>query len=178
MHGETDHLRRRLWTAIWRRRAPLWLAAFAPLALAIWLLPAARTAMLAAIIIWGICAIADGYRWQRRIAAQWQSWFNAAVPALEDSSDLLVRDATTPIARLQQQRLQARLASVLTDADYQRIARTQARLAILPLILALLSVGAAAVWHRDTALTQAAAPAAAAHANKSIIDGEVYLSVT
>ena len=177
MHGETDHLRRRLWTAIWRRRAPLWLAALAPLALAIWLLPAARIAMAAAITIWGISAVADGYRWQRRIAAQWQSWLNAAIPALEDSSDLLARDATTPIARLQQQRLQARLANALTAADYQRIARAHARFAILPLILALLTASAAAAWHKGTAPTQAAA-APAGHANKPIIDGEVYLSVT
>jgi hypothetical protein len=50
--------------------------------------------------------------------SQWTSWLNAAIPALEDSSTLLAADATTPIARLQQQRLQARIASVLTDDDY------------------------------------------------------------
>jgi hypothetical protein len=176
MHGETDHLQRRLWTAIWRRRAPQWLAALAPLALAIWRLPDARPAMAAAIVIWGVCAVADGYRWQRRIAAQWHSWLNAAIPALEDSSELLTRDAVTPIARLQQQRLQARLVTALTAADYQRIARTQAGAAILPLVLALFAAGAAAAW-QHTGNAPARLAASVEQANRPVVDGEVYLSV-
>jgi hypothetical protein len=177
MHGETDYLRRRLWTAIWRRRSPQWLAALLPMLLASWMLSTTRIAMAEAITLWGICAIADGYRWKQRIAAQWQSWLNAAVPSLEDSSELLTSDAKSPIAKLQQQRLQARLASVLTDADYQRIARSQARFSIWPLLLSVLATGAAIAWQGQSAPTQTPPPAAA-HANKPIIDGEVYLSVT
>ncbi|NYE64011.1 hypothetical protein FHW58_005245 [Duganella sp. 1224] len=176
MHGEPDHLRRRLWTAICRRRAPLWLAALVPLALAMWLLPNARTFTAAAIAIWAISAAADAYRWRQRIASQWPSWLNTAVPALEDSSDLLAREVTTSIARLQQQRLQARLANALTAADYQRIAATRARFALLPLILALLASAAAAAWHGKVPPARPAAPHA--QANKPVVDGEVYLSVT
>jgi len=176
MPGETDHLRRHLWTAIWRRRGPQWLAAAVPLALAIWLLPAARPAMAVAIAVWGIWAVADGYRWRHRINRQWTSWLNAAIPLLEDSSELLAADATTPIARLQQQRLQARLASALTDDDYRSIGRTRAGYIILPLIFSLLAAGAAAAWHGQK--TAATAPQSTAQTAKPIIDGEVYLRVT
>ncbi|MRW87448.1 DUF4175 family protein [Pseudoduganella sp. FT26W] len=176
MPGETDHLRRRLWTAIWRRRGPQWLAAAVPLALAICLLPATHPAMAVAIAVWGIWAVADGYRWRHRISQQWTSWLNAAIPSLEDSSDLLAVDATTPIARLQQQRLQARLASALTDDDYRSIAHTRAGYIILPLALSLLTAGAAAAWHGRQAASSAPPPAT--QTTKPIVDGEVYLRVT
>jgi hypothetical protein len=176
MPGETDHLRRRLWAAIWRRRGPQWLAAAFPLVLAIWLLSATRVAMAAAVAVWGIWAVVDGYRWRHRINQQWTSWLNAAIPSLEDSSKLLAVDATTSIARLQQQRLQARLASVLTDDDYRNIARTRAGYVILPLILSLLTAGAAAAWYGKQ--TAPAAPPSAMQSTKPIIDGEVYLRIT
>jgi hypothetical protein len=184
MPGATDHLRSRLWTAILRRRAPQWLLALAPLALAAYLLsaagpaaiPAAAIGIAAAIAICIIWIIADALRWRRRIAKQWPSWLNAAIPQLEDSSTLLAADATTPIAKLQQQRLQARLADVLTDADYQAIARTRTKLAILPLALSLLAAGAAWAYHSRAAAP--ATPPAVTQANKPIIDGEVHLRVT
>jgi hypothetical protein len=175
MPGETDFLRRRLWTAIWHRRAPQWLAALVPLVLAMWLLPAARPVMLVAFVAWCLWTVTDGYRWHQRIKQRWPSWLNAAVPWLEDSSELLAVDATTPIARLQQQRLQARMASALTDDDYRSIARTHMRYAILPLVLSLLAAGAAAAWHGPQAAPLAPSPAV--HANKPIVDGEVYLRV-
>ncbi|RZT05959.1 protein of unknown function [Duganella sp. CF402] len=174
MPGATDHLRSRLWTAILRRRAPQWLLTLAPLALTVWLLPTATVAAAIAIcIIW---IIADAVRWRRRITQQWPSWLNAAIPRLEDSSTLLAVDAATPIAKLQQQRLQARLADVLTDTDYQAIARTRTKLAILPLALSLLATGAAWAYHSRAAAPST--PPAAAQANKPIIDGEVHLRVT
>lgn len=190
MPGATDYLRSRLWTAILRRRAPQWLLALAPLALAVWLLPtagpatnaagagasAATIGIAAAIALCIIWIIADAVRWRRRIAQQWPSWLDAAIPRLEDSSTLLATDATTSIARLQQQRLLARLADVLTDADYQAIARTRVKLAILPLALSLLAAGAAAAWHGKQ--TTPASPPQAAQANKPIVDGEVHLRVT
>lgn len=176
MPGETDFLRRRLWSAVLRLRAPQWLAALAPLAIAALVLPAARSIALAAMIPWTIWIVMDIYRWRRRITVQWTSWLNAAIPALEDSSTLLAADATTPIARLQQQRLQARLASVLTEDDYRAIARDRVRFGALPVVLSLIAAGAAWGYHGK----QNASPAAAvaAQVNKRIVDGEVYLRVT
>ncbi|USX27403.1 DUF4175 family protein [Oxalobacteraceae bacterium OTU3CINTB1] len=175
MHGETEFLRRRLWAAVLRRRLPQWLAALAPLALVAILLPAAGAIALAAIAIWVIWLAADIYRLHRRIADQWTSWLNAAIPALEDSSTLLAAEAKTPIARLQQQRLQSRLAQVLTGDDYRRIARTRVRFGFVPLVASLIAAGAA--WGFQAKPVRAGMPAAAASANKPIADGEVYLRV-
>ncbi|SDH59834.1 MULTISPECIES: DUF4175 family protein [unclassified Duganella] len=176
MPGATDHLRGRLWSAILRRRAPQWLAALLPLLIAAVAWPAARTPALIAIATWAAWTIADALRWRHRIAEQWPSWLNAAIPQLEDSSTLLAAEAHTPIARLQQQRLQARLADILTDTDYQAIARTRVRFAILPMVISLLAAGAAWGWQGQPAAKPA--PPAAAQANKPIVDGEVYLRVT
>ena len=176
MHGETDFLRRRLWAAVLRRRLPHWLAALAPLALAAILPPAARAIALAAIVIWAVWLAVDIYRLRRRIADQWPSWLNAAIPALEDSSTLLAADAKTPIARLQQQRLQSRLAQVLTGDDYRRIAHIRVRFGFLPLVASLIAAGAAWGFQAKPAATHI--PAAAGPANKPIVDGEVYLRVT
>ncbi|NGZ83038.1 DUF4175 family protein [Duganella aceris] len=176
MPGETDHLRSRLWNAVLRRRAPQWLAALAPLAIAAIALPTARTFAMAAMLPWAIWLATDIYRWRQRINSQWLSWLNAAIPALEDSSTLLATDAQTPIARLQQQRLQARLASILTDDDYRSIARNRVRFGVLPIVLSILAAGAAWGYHGRQATPPA--PAAATQANKAIVDGEVYLRVT
>jgi hypothetical protein len=174
MPGATDHLRHSLWTAILRRRAPQWLLALAPLALAAYLLPS--VAIFAAIAICIIWTFVDAVCWHRRIASQWPSWLNAAIPQLEDSSTLLAEEAQTPIAKLQQQRLHARLADVLTDADYKAIARTRSKIAVLPLALSLLAAGSAAAWHGKQ--TTAGQPQQTAQANKAIIDDEVHLRVT
>ncbi|MYM69098.1 DUF4175 family protein [Pseudoduganella sp. FT55W] len=174
MPGATDHLRRSLWIAILRRRAPQWLLTLAPLALAAYLL--SSIAIIAAIAVCIIWIFVDAVRWHRRIAVQWPSWLNAAIPQLEDSSTLLAEEAQTPIAKLQQQRLQARLAAVLTDADYQAIARARSRIAILPLALSLLAAGSVAAWQGKQ--TAATAPQHAAQTNKPIVDGEVHLRVT
>ena len=64
---------------------------------------------------------------------------------------------------------------VLTDADYQAIARTRSKLAILPLALSLLAAGAA--WAYQGGAAVAPAPPQAAQANKPIVDGEVHLRV-
>jgi hypothetical protein len=175
MPGETDHLRSRLSSAVMRRRAPQWLAALAPLAIAAVALPAARTPALAAIILWAIWLATDILQWRKRINSQWTSWLNAAIPALEDSSKLLAADAATPIAKLQQQRLRARLASVLTTDDYRDIARTRVRWSVLPIALSIMAAGAAWSYHGKQAASPP--PAAAAQANKAIMDGEVYLRV-
>ena len=175
MPGETDQLRSRLWKAVLLRRAPQWLATLAPLALAAIALPTARPFALAAMAPWAIWLAADIHQWRKRINAQWTSWLNAAIPALEDSSTLLTSDAQTPIAKLQQQRLQARLVSVLTDDDYRDIARSHVRFGVLPLALGIMAAGAA--WAYQGQRTASPPPPAAAQANKSIVDGEVYLRV-
>ncbi|HWW68941.1 MAG TPA: DUF4175 family protein [Duganella sp.] len=175
MHGETEFLRRRLWAAVLRRRLPQWLAVLAPLALAAFVLPSARSLVLAAIVIWVIWLAVDIYRWRHRIANQWASWLNAAIPALEDSSTLLAADAGTPIALLQQQRLRSRLAQALTGDDYRDIARTRVRLGFVPLAASLIAAGAA--WGFQEKPVASNVPAAAAPANKPIVDGEVYLRV-
>ncbi|MYM83777.1 hypothetical protein GTP44_17710 [Duganella sp. FT50W] len=175
MPGATDHLRNRLWAAILRRRAPQWLAALAPMLLVAIAAPVARTPALAAIAVWAIWLIADAVRWRQRFDSQWTSWLNAAIPQLEDSSNLLAAEARTVIAKLQQQRLQARLAGILTKDDYKAIARARVGVAMLPIALGLLAAGGAWMWHGQSA-TQAQPPVAA-HANKPIIDGEVYLRV-
>nr|WP_315254084.1 DUF4175 family protein [uncultured Duganella sp.] len=176
MPGATDHLRNRLRTAILRRRAPQWLATLIPLLLAAIALPSARTPALAGVAIWAVWLGADIMRWRQRVDRQWPSWLNAAVPQLEDSSTLLATEAQTPIARLQQQRLQARLAEVLTGDDYRAIARAHVRFAILPLALSLLAAGAAWAYHGQSAVKTTSPPAA--QADKPIIDGEIYLRVT
>ena len=176
MHGETDTLRRQLWAAVLRRRAPLWLAALAPLVLAVVLLHAARPLAIAAILPWAIWLISDIYRWRLRIRRDWTSWLNAAIPALEDSSTLLAADATTPIARLQQQRLHARLAAVLGEEDYRNIARSRVRISVVPLVLSLAAAGAAWGYH-GRQVAAVVAPAAASQALKPIVDGEIYLRV-
>jgi hypothetical protein len=175
MHGETKHLRSRLWSAVLRRRAPQWLAAVAPLVIAAALLPVARPIVLTAVALWAIWLAADIYRWRRRVDAEWTSWLNAAIPALEDSSMLLAADANTSIAKLQQQRLQTRLAAVLGEGDYRGIARSRVRIGILPVLLSLAAAGVAWGYHGKQS---ASAPVTSAPANKPIVDGEIYLRVT
>ncbi|NVM75950.1 hypothetical protein FHW83_001737 [Duganella sp. SG902] len=182
MHGATDHLRDSLWAAILRRRVPQWLAVLAPLAVAAIVLHPATTVsnawlfVLSAVALCLVWIAVDAARWRHRINQQWASWLNQAIPQLEDSSTLLAEEARTPIARLQQQRLQARLASILAADDYKTIARQRARFTILPLVLSLLAAGSAAAWH--TRPTAAPSPATAKQANKPIVDGEVHLRVT
>ena len=175
MHGDTDLLRHRLWLAALRRRVPQWLAALAPLAIAAILVVAARPLVLTAMLVWAVWLAADVFLWRRRIVVHWTSWLDAAVPALEDSTILLTAEAKTPIARLQQQRLQSRLATVLTPDDYRSIARSRVRLGVLPLLLSIAAAGAA--WGYQHKAPAAPTPTVAAQQNKAIVDGEIYLRV-
>jgi hypothetical protein len=175
MHGETDILRARLTGAVLRRRAALWLATLLPLAAAALLLPAARALAVAAMAAWACWLAADIYLWRKRIVAQWASWLDAAVPALEDSSALLAGEPQAAVARLQQQRLQARLAALLGADDYRAIARARVRFSPLPLLVSLLATGAA--WGLQHQQTGAPLIVAAAPPVKVIRDGEIYLRV-
>ncbi|MGV7208107.1 DUF4175 family protein [Oxalobacteraceae bacterium A2-2] len=175
MHGEPDLLCARLRNAVLRQRLPAWLAALLPLVLAAVLLPSARPAALAAMVAWAVWIAIDIQRWRRRIERHWASWLDAAVPRLEDSSALLAAEPASVIARLQQQRLQARLMEILGPDDYRAIARQRVRFAVAPLLLSLATAGAA--WGWQSSRQPAAAPAAAGAVNKPIVDGEIYLSV-
>jgi hypothetical protein len=182
MHGEPD-LKRRLWSAILRRRAPHWLAVLLPL-LAAASLPAARAVALACVAVWAIWAAIDARTWRQRLSSQWTAWLDAAVPALEDSSALLAlvsgaTDAdTAPLARLQRQRLLARLAAVLGEDDYRAIARTRVRFTVLPLILSLCAAGAAWGMHyKQSAAILPGAVTGGSGKAKAIVDGEIYLRV-
>lgn len=175
MPGEPDFLRARLWTAVMCRRLPTWLAALLPLLAACTLQFARPLALVAAALclVW-LCA--DVWRLRQRVAASWPAWLDAAIPALEDSSTLLASEPRTQIARLQQQRLQARLATVLTADDYCAIARSRIRFGLLPVLVSVAAAGTA--WAVHTQQQKGVQPGAAAPANaRKIVDGEVYLRV-
>ncbi|AXA93684.1 hypothetical protein [Massilia sp. YMA4] len=144
MHAEADlrdAIERPLWRAVVRRRLPWWLA---PLAPALAALPAAWPVGLALLGAAGAWAAWDARRWRRRTAAQWPTWLDDAVPALEDSSRLLAEEPAAPLARLQRARLAARLQDAVGPAQFDAIARTRTRPSWLP--LALSAVAAAALW--------------------------------
>lgn len=178
MPGAPDLLQRRLWRATVRQRAPHWLAPVAVLAPAVALLPAARLLLLAAIAAWAVWVAVDAYRWRRRIAVRWAAWLDAAVPGMEDSSALLASAAPAPLAQLQQQRLQARLAA-LTDDDVRGIARSRAHFGVVGIVpVALAVIAAAAAWTYEGVRPALPATAPAAAANRPVVAGDVYLRVT
>jgi hypothetical protein len=116
------------------RRAAMWAAGALP-----WL----------AVRSWpGLCAWAawcawDGARLHRRVCAQWPRWLDDAMPELEDSSALLI-EANTPLARLQRERLLARLDEGLGAARLRAIARERVRLGAG--WFALSAAAAASLW--------------------------------
>jgi len=175
MRVATDLLRARLLNAVWRRRAPTWLAALLPL-LTIQLLPGARVVALAAIAVLIAWLLADIWRWRQRVGVSWAAWLDAAVPELEDSSALLAAELASQIARLQQQRLQARLASALTTDDYRAIAASRVKFAWIPLLLSLAATGAAWTAHGKQSTNGQPASAQQSKA-RAIADGEVFLRV-
>ncbi len=175
MHGETDLLRQRLRAAVLRRRVPVWLGVLLPLVAGLLLWPTARNGMLGASVIAVLWLLFDARRWQQRIRNEWATWLNAAIPALEDSSELLAEDAATPIARLQQQRLHARLNAVLGAEQFHAIARARVRLPLLPLLLVLVTCVAAALYQgrQSAAVSRTTAPSA----TQPIAAGAIYLRV-
>src|SRR5471032_5968 len=171
MHGATDTLRSRLLFAALRRRAPSWMLALPPL---LWLL--LSFGMVLPLLVWLTWIVIDVVRWRRRVTAQWIAWLDAAVPALEDSTALLDGARSSPVARLQQQRLQTKLMSVLGPDDYRAIARTRVRFEVLPLVISLLLAGAVWNWHEKPPM--ASTKIASVSPAKANVDGEVYLRVT
>ena len=129
--------KRLLRAALWQR-APWWLAILLP-----WLL----LPSLPGLAVCGLALAAEAWHLRQRVAAQWLRWLDAAVPALEDSSACLVH-AMSPMARLQQQRLLARLHRVVDAARLRQIVRRRAPFAFgyAWLVLALSLAAAAALW--------------------------------
>ncbi|KQV85368.1 hypothetical protein ASD15_30525 [Massilia sp. Root351] len=181
-------VQRRLWRAILLRRAPLWAGALLPLSLLL-----ARTALsapgapqsgpaaLAPLVLlcaWLIWLVADLLALRRRVAAEWPRWLDAAVPALEDSSALLATEPATPVARLQRQRLQARLLDVLRDDDYRAIARVRVRHALLPIAASVLCAASAYAWQATQAGPAHANGKAAAGKAGPRAPGDIVLRVT
>lgn len=157
MHAEPDlggAIERGLWRAVVRRRLPWWLAPTVPALAALPVSWPGGTALLAATVGW---AAWDARRWRRRTAAQWPRWLDDAVPALEDSSRLLATAPVSPLARLQQARLAARLAAAVGPAQFDAIARSKSPREWLPLVLTALA--AAALWLVPAARHGQVAPA-------------------
>ncbi|MYN07104.1 DUF4175 domain-containing protein [Pseudoduganella aquatica] len=176
---------RRLWRAILLRRAPLWAAALLPL-LALMLFALLRPAPLSAVTkaatillpaAWLIWFALDLRALQRRVRAEWARWLDAAVPALEDSSTLLATEPATPVARLQRNRLQARLLEVLREEDYRAIARTRIRFTLLPIIASLLCAASAYAW-QQTRSVPASTGGKSASQSQPAAPGEIVLRVT
>lgn len=112
----------RLLAAAVRRRALLWLAVVLPW---IVLLSIPGIALALAWVAW------DFRQLKLRIARDWTRWLDGTVPALEDSSALLV-EARSPIAQLQRRRLLGRINLSLRDdvvasIAAQRVNRFDAR---------------------------------------------------
>ncbi len=146
--------RRLLRTALWQR-APWWLAALLP-----WLLLASPSGLALCALVLAL----EAWRVRGRVAAHGLHWLDAAAPALEDSSACLVQ-ATTPLARLQRQRLLARLGSVVNPALLRQTVRRRAPFAWPALALSLAAAAALWAWPNTRPGTPparwAAAPAAA-----------------
>jgi hypothetical protein len=133
-NGTSPTMYQRLLRAALWQRAPWWAAAVLP-----WLLLRSFPGL-------ALCALAlaaEAWRLRQRVAARWLRWLDAAAPALEDSSACLAQ-ATTPIARLQQQRLLIRLNRVVDARLLGQIVRTRAQFAWPWLALSLSA--AAVLW--------------------------------
>lgn len=133
MRGAAD-IASRIRRAALLRRAPVWAGGLLP-----WL--ALRSPAGAAV--WAAWCAWDAYRVNREANAHWPRWLDDAVPELEDSTALLV-DAQTPVARLQRERLLARIDAALTGPAVREIARERIKPG-LPW-LGLSALAAAAVW--------------------------------
>jgi hypothetical protein len=137
MHGGVE-ITKRVWRAAQLRRMPLWIGGALP-----WLVIPSGPGLLA----WaGWCAL-DWVKLRRRVAYEWPAWLDGAVPEMEDSAALLDA-ADTPIARLQQQRLFARLDAAVSRQQLRQIARRHVSSG-LPILL-VSAVLAAMVWYATT----------------------------
>ena len=133
MPADADIARRLLWAAA-RRRAPVWLAVLLP-----W---AALRSVPGVVVALAWCAW-DFSRLRSLVVGNWTHWLDGAVPALEDSSALLIQ-ADSFIAKLQCKRLIKRLSIALTPAIVSRIAARRVRFDVTWPAVSLLA--ALALW--------------------------------
>ena len=133
MHGDADTVRR-LWRAALWRRLPLWVLGTLP-----WL----TLRLLPGLLAWAAWCMWDAARLRQKVNHGWSGWLDAAVPGMEDSSALLV-EADTPLARMQRDRLLARLDAALDKPAVRRAVKPQVKTGLTWLLpwLAL----AAVVW--------------------------------
>jgi len=161
MHGGVE-ITKRVWRAAQLRRMPLWIGGALP-----WLVIPSGPGLLA----WaGWCAL-DWVKLRRRVAYEWPAWLDGAVPEMEDSAALLDA-ADTPIARLQQQRLFARLDAAVSRQQLRQIARQHVSSG-LPILL-VSAVLAAMVWYATTRPAQEGAvtpPSPASSATAATLAG-------
>ena len=133
---------KRVWRAAQLRRLPLWIAGALP-----WLLIRSAPGLIA----WTMWCAWDWAILRRRVATEWTSWLDGALPEMEDSSALL-EHAPTPVAQLQRRRILERLDARLTNQELRRIARGRVTLG-LPWLLGSVAA-AAAVWFATAAPQQ------------------------
>jgi hypothetical protein len=134
MRAAADKIASRISRAALLRRAPVWAGGLLP-----WLALRAP----AGAVAWTAWCAWDAFRVNREAAAHWPHWLDDAVPELEDSSGLLV-DAQTPVARLQRERLLARIDATLSGPAVRAIAAARITRG-LPW-LGLSALAAAALW--------------------------------
>jgi len=125
---------KRVRRAVLLRRARLWVAGALP-----WL----GFHSVVGPAAWALWCACDAVMLWRRVEREWTRWLDDLVPALEDSSGLLVQ-AASPVARLQRERLLARLDASLTPEALAQIARERMRPGYG--WLALSAVAAALLW--------------------------------
>ncbi|MBZ2205940.1 DUF4175 domain-containing protein [Massilia soli] len=165
MHANADISRRILLAAVWRR-VPLWLAVALP-----WVLLRTWPGVLACAA-W---AAWDFIRLRQRVYGNWTRWIDGAVPELEDSSALLVR-AETPVGRLQQQRLLARVSSAIGKDRLRAIARERVPLGLH--WFAISAVAALGFWAAQLTATDGAVAAPSLARAAAVQKSELAMRIT
>ncbi|MCD2516916.1 DUF4175 domain-containing protein [Massilia sp. G4R7] len=138
---------RRVWRAAQLRRLPLWIVGALP-----WLVIRSGPGLVA----WSAFCAWDWAVLRRRVAIEWTSWVDGAVPEMEDSSALLAH-APTPVAQLQQRRLLARIDASVSTPQLRAMARGRIKAGAPWLLGSVLA--AAGVWFAGAAAPQASAVA-------------------
>ncbi|PWF47591.1 hypothetical protein [Massilia glaciei] len=167
MRAATDDALHRLRKAALARRGPLWVGV-----VLLWSLLATYTGV-AICMVW---VLWDAWRLDARVRREWTRWLDGALPELEDSSALL-EHASSPVARLQRQRLLQRVAGAVTDQQARRIVRERVRLPFFALVLSLICALGFYGWQQRAPVVAANAPAAKAAPAPAAKASEVVLRV-
>ena len=165
MHANADISRRILLAAV-MRRAPLWMAVALP-----WVL----LRSVPGVLVCAVWAAWDFFRLRQRVLGNWTRWMDGAVPALEDSSALLVH-AETPVGRLQQQRLLERVSSAIGKGELRAIARERVPLGLH--WFAISCAGALGLWAAQLTTTTGAVAAPALARAAAAQKSELAMRIT